>query len=85
MPHTDTRCRDLLEGYSELVDDRLPGSEAMRLWAHVGSCPSCARYHRVIQGGVAVLRDQELETPPGFHDRLRSRIERQCVCGPLPH
>ncbi len=71
-------CRELLERYSELVDHRLPGSEAMRLWAHVRRCPSCRRYHGVVHTGASVLRDMpEPEASPDFHERLRERLERE--------
>lgn len=78
MKQVNVTCGELLERYSELVDERLPGSEAMRLWTHVRSCPSCGRYHRVLRGGVSVLRDLPAPAPPSdFMDGVRSRIRRE--------
>lgn len=80
MTPDDTICSELLERYSELVDERLPGSEAMRLWSHMRSCPSCGRYHRVVRGGVAVLRDLPAPAPPpDFMDGVRRRIRREAA------
>ncbi len=75
MEARSVSCDEVLEAYSELVDGRLPGSEAMRLWGHVRTCPSCGRYHKVVRGGVSVLRDlAEREAPSGFHERLSRRL-----------
>ncbi|MFQ5678489.1 MAG: zf-HC2 domain-containing protein [Gemmatimonadota bacterium] len=68
-------CDEFLEGYSEWVDGRLgePGSGSFE--AHLETCESCARYHRVVQRGLFIYRNlPELRSSPDFLPRLRHRL-----------
>jgi hypothetical protein len=68
-------CSDFLQDYSSyrdgLGDDRRMGE----FQAHLRACDSCARYDRVIGGGVELVRDLEpVEASSDFMDRLQHRI-----------
>jgi hypothetical protein len=68
-------CGTFLEGYSEYRDELLTLPERVAFQAHLRDCASCARYDRVVTGGVKVLRDlPELEVAPDFMDRLQHRL-----------
>lgn len=68
-------CGTFLEGYSDFRDGLLTLPERVAFQAHLRDCASCARYDRVVDGGVKVLRDlPELEVAPDFMDRLQHRL-----------
>lgn len=68
-------CGTFLNGYSDFRDGLLTLPERVAYEAHLRECGSCARYDRVVAGGVKVLRDlPELEVSSDFMDRLQHRI-----------
>lgn len=72
-----TACTRFLERYSDFRDELLPADERAELCAHMDDCSSCARYDRVIRGGVAVLGSMPpLDPPDDFAARLQLRIDR---------
>ncbi len=52
-------CQEFLNRHSEYRDDRLGEADLALMKAHMVSCPSCCRYDRVLDAGVAILRDTE--------------------------
>lgn len=68
-------CGDFLDGYSDFRDDRLARSARAAFDAHLEACASCARYDRVVSGGVGVLHEASaLEVSDDFMDRLQHRL-----------
>jgi hypothetical protein len=68
-------CGTFLDGYSDFRDGLLTLPDRVAFQAHLRDCASCARYDRVVAGGVTVLRDlPELEVAPDFMDRLQHRL-----------
>ncbi|HEX2211774.1 MAG TPA: zf-HC2 domain-containing protein [Longimicrobium sp.] len=68
-------CGTFLDGYSDFRDDLLTLPERVAFEAHLRECASCARYDRVVAGGVKVLRGlPELEVSPDFAERLQHRL-----------
>lgn len=68
-------CDQFLEGYSDYRDDWLDPGERERFEAHMEACESCARYDRVVQRGLEILRDLPEVTPSSdFLPRLQHRI-----------
>ena len=50
-------CGTFLDGYSDFRDGQLMLPDRVAFEAHLRECASCARYDRVVDGGVKVLRD----------------------------
>jgi hypothetical protein len=68
-------CDTFLDGYSDFRDGMLAPPERVAFEAHLRDCASCARYDRVVAGGVKVLRDlPELTVADDFMDRLQHRL-----------
>ena len=68
-------CADFLESYSDFRDGLLPLSAEADFEAHLKACASCARYDRVVGGGVQVFRSlPQLSPSPDFQARLRDRL-----------
>jgi hypothetical protein len=68
-------CGTFLDGYSDFRDGLLTLPDRVAFAAHLRDCESCARYDRVVAGGVKVMRDlPELEVAPDFMDRLQHRL-----------
>ncbi len=68
-------CGSFLEGYSDYRDDLLPLPARVRFVSHLRACGSCARYDRVVRGGVDVLAEaEELEVADDFMERLQHRL-----------
>jgi anti-sigma factor RsiW len=68
-------CDTFLEGHSDFRDGLLPLPERVAFEAHRRDCDHCARYDRVLEKGVQVLRARpELEVSDDFMDRLQHRL-----------
>jgi hypothetical protein len=68
-------CGTFLNGYSDFRDDLLPAPAREAFAAHARGCDRCARYDRVIRGGVQVLTAGEgLRVSADFMDRLQHRL-----------
>lgn len=68
-------CPEFLSRYSDYDDSLLPPFEVERFQAHMGSCPSCARYDRVLRKGRMLARQlPELEPSGELEPRLRLRL-----------
>lgn len=68
-------CSRFLQGYSDYRDGLLDARETARFRSHLELCPSCARYDRVLNGGVKVLERQgAIEPSDDFALRLRYRL-----------
>ncbi|HEX7050617.1 MAG TPA: hypothetical protein VF188_10480 [Longimicrobiales bacterium] len=68
-------CQEFLARHSEFLDSVMDPLDAARWCDHVASCPSCARYDRVLRRGHGLV--QELPRPepsPDFFPRLQHRI-----------
>ena len=68
-------CSDFLKEYSGFRDGSLDGVRMAAMRAHVAHCRPCARYDRVVEGGVDVLRAlPAIEPSDDFMPRLQHRI-----------
>ena len=68
-------CSDFLRDYSDYRDDLLRAEVRAGYDRHLLECEACARYDRVVGGGVATLRDApEVEPASDFLPRLQHRI-----------
>jgi anti-sigma factor RsiW len=68
-------CSDFLQDYSSYRDGLLSSEREDELRSHVAECESCARYDRVIGGGVELVRSLDaVEPSDDFMDRLQHRI-----------
>lgn len=68
-------CGTFLDGYSDYRDGLLPLPRRAAFDAHLKACASCARYERVVDGGVQVLRGlPRLEVSDDFMERLQHRL-----------
>lgn len=68
-------CAEFLDAYSDYRDGLLTADRQERFEAHVRICGSCARYDRVVGGGVQVFRSlPQLRPSPDFQLRLLSRL-----------
>jgi hypothetical protein len=68
-------CTTFLDGYSDYRDGLLPLPGQAAFAAHLRGCASCARYDRVVSGGVRILAQaEELTVSDGFMDRLQHRL-----------
>lgn len=68
-------CTEFLDNYSDFRDGRLSADLGNGFEAHLQVCGSCARYDRVVGGGVQVFRSLPGLTPsPDFQARLLGRL-----------
>jgi anti-sigma factor RsiW len=68
-------CSDFLQDYSSYRDGLLSSDRGNELRSHLTVCESCARYDRVVGGGVELVRSLEaVEPSEDFMDRLQHRI-----------
>ena len=68
-------CDTFLEGHSDFRDGLLTLPDRVAFEAHLRECDHCARYDRVVDKGVQVLRNQpQLEVSDDFMDRLQHRL-----------
>ncbi len=68
-------CSDFIRKYSDFRDGLLSGAAHEAFTRHARECDRCARYDRVVSGGVAVLRDlPEVEPSSDFLPRLQHRV-----------
>jgi hypothetical protein len=68
-------CDTFLEGHSDFRDGLLPLPDRVAFEAHRRECGHCARYDRVVDRGVQVLRARpQLEVSDDFMDRLQHRL-----------
>jgi len=56
-------CSHFLDRHTEYRDGYLDEAAEAAMQAHLSGCSSCARYDRVIEQGVAILRSLEVEAP----------------------
>ncbi|HEX7118449.1 MAG TPA: zf-HC2 domain-containing protein [Longimicrobiales bacterium] len=75
MDRVSVSCQEFLARHSDFLDGELDVQESARLEAHLASCPTCARYDRVVRSGVRLLRGlPEVEPSSDFFPRLQHRI-----------
>jgi hypothetical protein len=68
-------CPDFLDRYSDFRDQLLDSAETAAFEGHLAACASCARYDRVVAGGIeTLLRLPEVTPSPDFADRLDDRL-----------
>jgi hypothetical protein len=68
-------CTTFIENYSEYRDGVLSDVEGRQLREHADFCSRCARYDRVISGGVGVLKSFPApELSEDFLPRLQFRL-----------
>jgi len=68
-------CANFIESYSEYRDGLLAEREEKRLREHADGCARCARYDRVISGGVGILQTlPRPEVSEDFLPRLQYRL-----------
>jgi hypothetical protein len=70
------RCSEFLLRYSDFRDEAIDDPRQRRRFiSHLSRCSRCARYHEVIDRGVAVLRSADpVEASPGFRRTLGKRL-----------
>ena len=70
------RCSDFLDNYSDFRDGTVENPVLRRLlFAHLEACRRCARYHEVIERGLAKLRAAKpVEPSRRFRTALRHRL-----------
>jgi hypothetical protein len=68
-------CKTFLNGYSDYRDGLLDAEGYAAFDDHLAGCDSCARYDRVVAGGVQVLHGlPEMEVSEDFMERLQHRL-----------
>jgi hypothetical protein len=68
-------CSEIIALHSDYLDGLLASHEAAQVQWHLSSCPSCARYDRVVRRGAELVRELPEITPSeDFEERLRHRI-----------
>jgi hypothetical protein len=68
-------CAAYLENHAAWMDGFLAGDAAAAHEAHARACPSCARYARVLDRGLSLVRGlPEIEPSAYFEQRLQHRI-----------
>lgn len=68
-------CDQFIERYTDFRDDLLDAGTRAEIERHLGECPCCARYHRVMQKGLELLSDiPPAESSDDFMPRLRHRL-----------
>lgn len=68
-------CTDFIHRYSDYDDSLLSQAEREQFASHLGRCPGCARYDRVLRKGRMLAR--QLPQPEPSHDfvpRLQQRL-----------
>jgi anti-sigma factor RsiW len=58
-----SRCRDILDGLSAIVDGQAGLLERLRFHAHVAMCENCRRYYRqfkAVQEAAGVVLPEDL-------------------------
>lgn len=71
-------CAEFLDRYSEYRDGLLSPVLSERFAAHLDSCASCARYHRVVVSGVEAFAGlPELSPSTDFALRLQDRLREE--------
>jgi len=70
------RCSEFLLRYSDFRDEAIDDPRQRRRFiSHLSRCSRCARYHEVIDRGVAVLRSTDpVEASPSFRRTLGKRL-----------
>ena len=56
-------CSQFLDRHTEYRDGYLDEAAEAAMGAHLSGCSSCARYDRVIEQGVSILRSLEVDAP----------------------
>ncbi|MGH7507114.1 MAG: anti-sigma factor family protein [Longimicrobiales bacterium] len=60
---------------SEYLDGELPVEARDRVAVHLARCPGCARYHRVLDRGLEMVRElPDIAPSSDFHDRLQHSL-----------
>ena len=81
-------CEEFLRGYSDYADGLERREELRRFELHLGSCPNCARYDRIVRQGTDLFRAlPRPDTSPDFLPRLRHRlyhVDDHAVLGARP-
>lgn len=68
-------CSTFLKNYSDFLDRRLEAYPLAAYREHLLSCGACARYDRVIQSGLCLVREIEPAEPTtDFEPRLQHRF-----------
>jgi len=68
-------CEAFMELHTDYLDGFLPVEQVRVFDAHAASCPSCARFDRVVRRGLLLVRNTgEIEPSADFHDRLTERL-----------
>lgn len=69
-------CRDFLDRHTEYVDGVIDSPTAVRMSEHARSCPSCARYDRVVRRSGELVRDllPAIGVSTDFGPRMRHRL-----------
>jgi hypothetical protein len=68
-------CQDCIAKATDYLDRTLSPLERARHASHIERCPTCARYHRVLERGLVLARGvAEIQPSPGFRVRLNGRL-----------
>lgn len=68
-------CEEFIGLATEAVDGGVGPLDSARMAAHMSACSSCARYHRVLNRGLTLVRElPEIEPSPDFIVQLHRRL-----------
>ncbi len=71
-------CRGVQQSLSAYIDQELPGSEMLRIRAHVTRCPLCMREEEALRALKHMLSNTPgVEPPSGFEQRLMTCIQAE--------
>lgn len=71
-------CAAFFSEYSDFRDGHLEAGRRREMETHLEHCPACARYHRVVEGGVAVVQAlPRVEASADFMARLEARLRME--------
>ena len=76
MQHESSiNCDQFIQRASDFIDDQLEPGAVAAMQMHLAGCASCARYHRVLLRGLALVQDvPSIEPSPDFALRLHMRL-----------
>ena len=74
-PHPPSRCRELLERLSRLIDGDLEARERRSLLAHLRRCPCCEEFATSLKRTVTLCQQAgKRRVPADVRARARARI-----------
>lgn len=72
-------CGEFLKGYSEYLDARVEGHVLLDYRVHLGDCPRCTEYDRVMRRGLKLVKELD---PPDSSRNLLPAVRRVVLARP---